>query len=427
MKGRIAQRAYYGRWPRRSTSPCRTGRRLTGRRYGSIDAYRCDDADEILVAMGTIADTARAVVDGLRVTRDARSAPLRHRVPAIPGRPAGRGARAGEARRGRRADRRPGRRRQPADPRDQGRALRGGSPGRRRPSSCSRSRPASGPGTSSAGDLAAVFDRLARSRAGDPAYAVLGIRHPLAIAPVPIDIRPPGAFSVRGHSIGGLGSITTNKLLATLIGELFGKHVQAYPRYGSEKKGLPTSYNLTVADVPDPVARRARPGRLRAAARRRRLRARRSAARPGRRRHDLRPVEPDRRRPRSGRPSRRRRVPTSLPGGSGSRRSTRQRSPGATPRGRTSSCGCRASPGRRLPAGDHGSPTTPGSTATALLAAVGSRLRRFYGKRGDDVIAANMEVVAAAFDGVIDVSEALGLPPGVERSLAVPAERPREP
>ena len=79
---------------------------------------------------------------------------------------------------------------------------------------------------------------------------MLGIRHPLALAATPIDIRPPGSFSLRGHSIGGFGSVTTNKLLATLIGELFGKHVQAYPRYGSEKKGLPTSYYLTIADVP---------------------------------------------------------------------------------------------------------------------------------------------------------------------------------
>ena len=44
--------------------------------------------------------------------------------------------------------------------------------------------------------------------------------------------------------------MTTNKLLATIMGELFGKHVQAYPRYGSEKKGLPTTYFLTLADEP---------------------------------------------------------------------------------------------------------------------------------------------------------------------------------
>jgi pyruvate-ferredoxin/flavodoxin oxidoreductase len=44
--------------------------------------------------------------------------------------------------------------------------------------------------------------------------------------------------------------VTTNKLVATLVGELFDKQVQAYPRYGSEKKGLPTTYFLTIADEP---------------------------------------------------------------------------------------------------------------------------------------------------------------------------------
>ena len=29
---------------------------------------------------------------------------------------------------------------------------------------------------------------------------------------------------------------------------MFGKDVQAYPKYGSEKKGLPTTYYLTIAD-----------------------------------------------------------------------------------------------------------------------------------------------------------------------------------
>jgi pyruvate-ferredoxin/flavodoxin oxidoreductase len=38
--------------------------------------------------------------------------------------------------------------------------------------------------------------------------------------------------------------------MATLVHDLFGLHVQAYPLYGSEKKGLPTTYYLTVADEP---------------------------------------------------------------------------------------------------------------------------------------------------------------------------------
>ena len=63
----------------------------------------------------------------------------------------------------------------------------------------------------------------------------------------PLDLRPEGSFSLRGHSIGGFGSVTTNKLVASLVGGLFDLYVQAYPRYGSEKKGLPTTYYLTVA------------------------------------------------------------------------------------------------------------------------------------------------------------------------------------
>jgi pyruvate-ferredoxin/flavodoxin oxidoreductase len=101
------------------------------------------------------------------------------------------------------------------------------------------------------GDLLAVFKWLADTvEVETRPYAVLGIRHPLALAPVPLNLRPKGAFSVRGHSIGGFGSVTTNKLLAATVAELFGLYVQAYPRYGSEKRGLPTTFYLTVAEEP---------------------------------------------------------------------------------------------------------------------------------------------------------------------------------
>ena len=53
---------------------------------------------------------------------------------------------------------------------------------------------------------------------------------------------------MRGHCIGGFGSVTTNKVIATIGGDVFGKDVQAYPKYGSEKKGLPTTYYLTIAE-----------------------------------------------------------------------------------------------------------------------------------------------------------------------------------
>jgi Pyruvate/2-oxoacid:ferredoxin oxidoreductase gamma subunit len=50
----------------------------------------------------------------------------------------------------------------------------------------------------------------------------------------------------------------------------------------------------------------------------------------------------------------------------------------------------------------------------ALLEGVRLRLGRFFGKRGASVVEANLAVVAAAYDGVIDVTAAL------ERRMASP-------
>ncbi|MAE65859.1 MAG: pyruvate ferredoxin oxidoreductase, partial [Phycisphaeraceae bacterium] len=84
---------------------------------------------------------------------------------------------------------------------------------------------------------------------GHKEYCTVGIKHETAIEPpIDPDVRPPGAFSMRGHSVGGFGSVTTNKVIATLMGDLFGLYVQAYPKYGSSKKGLPTTYYLTIAE-----------------------------------------------------------------------------------------------------------------------------------------------------------------------------------
>ena len=79
-------------------------------------------------------------------------------------------------------------------------------------------------------------------------YFCLDIDHPLALKTTDDpDLREPGSFSMRGHSIGGFGSVTTNKVIATIAGDVFGKDVQAYPKYGSEKKGLPTTFYLTIS------------------------------------------------------------------------------------------------------------------------------------------------------------------------------------
>ena len=97
-------------------------------------------------------------------------------------------------------------------------------------------------------------------------YFTLGIDHPYSvISKEKPSLLPEGAIAVRFHSIGGWGMITTGKNLGEIIGK-FGQiiskreptynklgqleeklFIMANPKYGSEKKGAPTNYFLTVA------------------------------------------------------------------------------------------------------------------------------------------------------------------------------------
>ncbi len=65
------------------------------------------------------------------------------------------------------------------------------------------------------------------------------------------NLMPEGSITVRFHSIGGWGAITTGKNLAMTLFDLLGYHIKANPKYGSEKKGQPTTYYLSVA--PEPI------------------------------------------------------------------------------------------------------------------------------------------------------------------------------
>ncbi len=97
-------------------------------------------------------------------------------------------------------------------------------------------------------------------------YFTLGIDHPYSVISRDTpSLLPPGAIAVRFHSIGGWGMITTGKNMGEIMGS-FGHHIaeanpeydqegvlmeklfiMANPKYGSEKKGAPTNYYLTVA------------------------------------------------------------------------------------------------------------------------------------------------------------------------------------
>jgi pyruvate-ferredoxin/flavodoxin oxidoreductase len=250
MKGRVAQRAWYDRIPGVLADAFAEWRQLTGRQYGLIEPYRTEGANRVIVAMGTIADSLRDVVDyerdhGVRAgaiavtsfrpfpaaqlaatlaTAHAAAVVERTDEPAASVNPLTRELKAALADLA-------------AD-------------GTRIPRVVSASAGLGSRDVSSA-DLLAVFDWLGDGSAmANKPFAVLGVKHPLALDPVNLELRPRGAYSLRGHSIGGYGSVTVNKLLASVVGGLFNLYVQAYPRYGSEKRGLPTTYFLTIAEEP---------------------------------------------------------------------------------------------------------------------------------------------------------------------------------
>jgi pyruvate-ferredoxin/flavodoxin oxidoreductase len=252
MKGRIGQRAFYERLPGALREAMESWGELTGRRHRPVRAHRCEDAEEIVVSMGTIAHTAEAVVDALRA-RGRRVGALTvtafRPFPADEiGRALGRARAVGVVER---TDE-PAAADNPLTREVKAALADRAAAGRPVPEVRSVS---AGLGSRdvAAGDLAAVFDWIAAPPPHGRSvsrYAVLGIRHPLALERAPLELSADGSYSMRGHSVGGFGSVTTNRLVATIAGEVFGLHVQAYPRYGSEKKGLPTTYYLTIAEEP---------------------------------------------------------------------------------------------------------------------------------------------------------------------------------
>jgi pyruvate-ferredoxin/flavodoxin oxidoreductase len=420
MKGRIGQRAYYASLAPALAEAMAEWTMLTGRRYAPIAPYRTDAAEELIVSMGTIDDTTRGVVDALRL--EGRRVGCIAVTSFRPFPAAELAAALGEVRTVAIVERtdEPAAADNPLTRETKAALYASASAGARVPRILSVS---AGLGSRDVGpgDLAAVFDWLAEPAARVSDYAVLGIRHPLALAPRSIDIRPPGAFSLRGHSIGGFGSVTTNKLIATLIGELFHKQVQAYPRYGSEKKGLPTTYYLTIADGPirthgeldrvdlvplhdvsafglgDPLAGLVDGGTLFLQS---------TLTDPA---EIWASIPTDAR----GEIVRRRIRVTALDTAG----LARARSPRPDLVLRMQGIALVGVFLRVTPfAAD------AGLDREALRVAVRERLGRFFGKRGRAVIDANLALIGEAYDGLIDVSAALELPAGIERHPVVHEE-----
>ncbi len=255
MKGKIAQRFFCDRIPAIIRRIMEEFYGLTGRRYATIDGFGLQDAEYGIVGLGSLVETATATAkylrerEGLRVgtlhitcfrpfpgpeivaaLKDLRAIAVIERMdnPIAQSNPLAAEVKAAFAD-----------------------AL-SGAPGYPKIDRCPIIYSgAAGLGSRDIrpGDFLAVVNHLRERK--ERRFFVLGIQHELAIrAEREPDVRPKGAFSMRGHSVGGYGSVTTNKVIATIVGDLFGLQVQAYPMYGSEKKGLPTTYFLTVAEEP---------------------------------------------------------------------------------------------------------------------------------------------------------------------------------
>jgi pyruvate-ferredoxin/flavodoxin oxidoreductase len=255
MKGKIAQRYFYDRIPSIMQRTMAEFAALTGRRYGAIESFGLEDAEYALVGLGSLSETATATAKYLRRNHGIKVGALN--ITSFRPFP---GAEIVDALKGveaiavvERMD----------NPIAQSNPLTAeikaafadalsGAEGYARidrlPAIYSGS---AGLGSRDIrpGDFVAVVAHMRAKK--NRRFFVLGVQHELAL-PVECepDVRPKGAFSMRGHSVGGYGSVTTNKIIATIVGDLFGLHVQAYPMYGSEKKGLPTTYFLTVAEEP---------------------------------------------------------------------------------------------------------------------------------------------------------------------------------
>jgi pyruvate-ferredoxin/flavodoxin oxidoreductase len=256
MPGKIGQRAFYAKMAPALEASFERWAELTGRRYGLVESHRLEDADTAIVALGSMAETAMATADALRA-KGVKAGVLNVRtLRPFPG------AEVASALAHVRAvsvlERLdvPGMQSNPLATEVKSAlfdALQGveGYPAIQRVPDVLHGAAGLGSRDVRPADLVAVFDQMELPREARRRVFALGIDHPDALLAGPeLDLAPPGTFRMRIASVGGFGTVTTNKILATVAGEIFGLHVQAYPRYGSEKKGLPTSAFLTISPGP---------------------------------------------------------------------------------------------------------------------------------------------------------------------------------
>lgn len=92
-------------------------------------------------------------------------------------------------------------------------------------------------------ELAALQDRLRRAYPETEFMALETEPNPTLL--------PDSAMRIRFHSVGGYGTIATGKLLTDILAGVLGMHSKSAPKYGSEKSGAATNYYITLS--PEPI------------------------------------------------------------------------------------------------------------------------------------------------------------------------------
>ncbi len=261
--------------------------KLTGRRYGVVTKYRTEDADYVFVSLGSAAENIEAAIDYLRTTRGAkvgsvhinvlRPFPQSAVVEALAGKigcivlertdeplagdnPLARDIRTALSKS----------------------CAHSGFPHRPTlPTIAHDQMPRIFTGVYGLGSrdfrpehILGAYEFVAEGRRRQDGLGAsdgvtffnLGVDHPYSVrSDETPSLLPDGAIAIRLHSIGGWGMITTGKNLGEIFGHFgdavaarekavdeYGRpseilHISANPKYGSEKKGAPTSYFLVVS------------------------------------------------------------------------------------------------------------------------------------------------------------------------------------
>ncbi len=91
-----------------------------------------------------------------------------------------------------------------------------------------------------------LAEAQARLKAAYPETEMMGLR-----AGANPRLLPDDAFRIRFHSVGGYGTVATGKLLTDILSGVLNLYSKSAPKYGSEKSGAPTNFYITLS--PEPV------------------------------------------------------------------------------------------------------------------------------------------------------------------------------